>query len=167
MVPPASAAGSRKSRSNSRQNAALHSSDPNNAIAENRVIGTGRDWNFLAHAVGGGVDPTERAVLVCNHPDAIVTRCDPTLWACWCYRDRGADRVLSGIDPDKFRFLPAERNPNASEPGGETGAGFAGHTHFGDNPVRCGINSLHGIRIRARHPNGVIGYQNPICGSTK
>ena len=32
--------------------AALKSGDPNNAIAENWIVGAGRKWNFLAHGVG-------------------------------------------------------------------------------------------------------------------
>ena len=33
------------------------------------------------------------------------------------------------------------------------------------DPVRCRIDSLHGVGFRARDPDRIIGYQNPVCGS--
>src|SRR5260370_31586073 len=114
--------------------------------------------------MGGRIDPMERAIFVGYGPDAIFTGRDATLWACWWNRESGTDRVLGRVDANKFG-LPTQRNPNAAETISQTRANFAGHTYRCNDPVRCRINSLHGIGFRARYPDIIIGDQNPVCGS--
>jgi hypothetical protein len=82
------------------QNAALNSSDPNNPVADNGVIGPGRYRNHLTHSVYERVDSIECAVFVRHDPHAVFAGCDAALRACRWYRKCGPSRILTGVDPE-------------------------------------------------------------------
>src|SRR5579864_3699936 len=136
--------------------AALNSSNPNYAIAENGVIGPGRYWNLLTHLVRRRIDPIESAVLVRHNPYAIFARCDPSLWACWRHRESRTNRIPGGIDSNKRWPFPTERNPNTAESRSQTGAGLSRDCNSRNNPVGRRINSGHSVGFRGRDPDSVV-----------
>ena len=106
-------------------------------------------------------EQTRHEMMLCEALEEIPGGIDPALRTRWCNPKGRAERVR-GVNPNKGRVTPADRNPHSVKAESQTGASLAGDSYFGKGLVGRGINSDDVIRFRAGDPHSVFSYQNPV-----